>query len=87
MNFFDSDRSTQSPPAWPIVGHAPDFARDKLGFLRRCQENYGDVVQVKIGRPVWLLNDPDDVEHVLAKNSNNYEKSPKLSSPRGRRLS
>ena len=45
------------------------------------------MVRVKIGRPIWLLNDPSDVEHVLVKNAHNYEKSPKLTSPRGRRLS
>jgi len=87
MKLFAPNRLIKSPPAWPIVGHAPYFVRDKLGFLRSCQETYGDTVRVKIGRPVWLLNSPDDIEYVLAKNANNYEKTPKLTSTRGRRLS
>ena len=75
------------PPGYPIVGHLPDFLRDKLGFLSRCAAQYGDVVKLKIGEPTFLLNNPEDIKHVLVINPDNYDKSPRLTSPGGRRLS
>ena len=78
---------TSNPPAWPILGHTHLFIRDKLEFLTRCQQKHGDTLRLKIGEPVWLLNNPADIQHILASNGRNYEKSPKLTSSRGRRLS
>ncbi len=78
---------TDNPPAWPILGHTHLFIRDKLDFLTHCQQKYGDTVRLKIGEPVWLLNKPADIQHILAANGRNYEKSPKLTSSRGRKLS
>jgi cytochrome P450 len=78
---------TNNPPAWPILGHTHLFIRDKLEFLTQCQQKYGDAVRLKIGEPVWLLNKPADIQHILASNGRNYEKSPKLTSSRGRKLS
>lgn len=76
-----------SPRSLPLIGHVPAFLRDKLGFLRRTREQFGDCVKLRIGEPVWLLNDPSDIEHILVTNAYNYEKSPKLTSARGRKLS
>ncbi len=75
------------PPGYPILGNLPDFLRDKLGFLSMSAARYGDVVKLKIGEPTNLLMSPEDIEHVLVKNSRNYEKSPRLTSGRGRQLS
>ena len=75
------------PRGYPVVGHLPDFLRDKLGFLSRCAAEYGDVVKLEIGEPTFLLNNTGDIEHVLVRNSSNYEKSPRLTGKRGRRLS
>jgi cytochrome P450 len=75
------------PPGYPILGDLPDFLRDKLGFLSRCADQYGDVVKLKIGEPTYLLLSPEDIEHVLVKNYRNYEKSPRLTSRKGRQLS
>lgn len=80
-------RRGAAPPSVPLVGHVPAFLSDKLGFLRRTREQYGDTVRLKIGEPVWLINDPADVENILVTSAYNYEKSPKLTSPRGRKLS
>ncbi len=77
----------ESPRSLPILGHVPSFLRDKLGFLRQTRQQFGDGVKLRIGEPVWLLNDPSDIEHILVTNAYNYEKSPKLTSPRGRKLS
>lgn len=78
---------TRERRSFPMVGDVLPFLRDKTGFLRRCHLQFGDQIRLQIGRPVWLLNDPADVGHVLAGNARNYHKSPKLSSDRGRALS
>ena len=74
-------------PGYLILGHLPDFLHDKLGFLSTCAANYGDVVLLKIGEPTFLLNNPDDIKHILVANPENYDKSPRLTSVRGKRLS
>ena len=75
------------PMGYPMLGHLPDFLRDKLGFLSRCTAHYGDVVKLKIGGPTYLLNNPEDIKYVLVTNSGNYDKTPRLISRRGKRLS
>jgi cytochrome P450 len=74
------------PPGLPLVGHAPAFLRDKLGFLTRCFAEHGDVVRLHIGGPTYLVSAPDDVKHVLVSNSDNYEKTTRLTSARSRRF-
>jgi len=78
---------SQSPAAWPLLGHLPAFLNDKLGFLTRCAEQYGDTVPLQIGEPTYLLNDAADIQHVLIDNSANYGKTWRLTSPRGKRFS
>jgi cytochrome P450 len=75
------------PPGYPLIGHVPAFLRDRLGFLSNCAANYGDVVKLKIGEPTFLLNDPSDIRHVLFTGASNYDKTPRLTSARGNRLS
>ncbi len=74
------------PPALPLLGHAPAFLRDKLGFLERCAAKYGDVVRLDIGGATYLLTSPDDIKHVLLSNATNYEKTARLTGARGRRF-
>lgn len=78
---------SKSPTAWPLVGHVPPFLRDKLEFLTRCAEEYGDTVPLRIGEPTFLLNDAADIQHVLIDNSANYTKTWRLTTRRGKRLS
>ncbi len=75
------------PRGYPLLGHLPDFLWDRLGFLSRCAAEYGDVVRLKIGELTFLLNNPDDIKHVLVTNSDNFDKGPRLTSPKGKRLS
>jgi cytochrome P450 len=75
------------PAAYPMVGHVPQFLRDRLGFLSRCAARYGDVVELKIGERTFLLNNAEDVRHVLMTNARNYTKTSRLTSARGKRLS
>jgi hypothetical protein len=43
------------PPKYLILGHLPDFLRDKLGLPSHCAALSGDVVQLRIGEPMMAL--------------------------------
>ena len=63
------------PRAWPLLGNAPAFARDPIGFARSCQETYGDIIQLNLfGVHGYLVLHPSDVEHVLVKKQKLYSK-------------
>jgi len=87
MNTDKAQREATGPRGFPLLGHIPQFLYDRLGFLCRCADQYGDVVKLKIGELTYLLNNPEDIKHVLVTNSENFDKGPRLSSPRGKRLS
>ena len=77
----------RAPRAWPFVGHAPLFLRDKLGLMERLARTGGPVAPVRLGpRRISLLCDPEDIRHVLVANARNYEKTPRLTSDGGRSL-
>jgi cytochrome P450 len=84
MTRHTRDAKPHGPRALPLLGHAPAFLRDKLGFLARSAAEYGDVVRLQIGGPTYLLTNPDDIKHVLVSNSDNYEKTLRLRGARGR---
>ncbi len=64
------------PRGWPVLGVLPAMRHDVLGCLRdACR--YGDLV--RLGNPLfplYLLNHPDLVAHVLQSNADNYTRSP-----------
>ena len=67
--------SPPSPEDTYLVGNLLEYTRDPLLFLTRCSREYGDVVRLRFpGPPVYLLNGPDHVEQVLAKNNRNFVK-------------
>jgi cytochrome P450 len=86
-NFPSPHAPLPGPPGYPVLGHLPAFLSDQLGFLSRCAAAYGAVTQLDIGGPTVLLNHPDDIRHVLIVNPDNYVKSPRMTSARGKRLS
>jgi cytochrome P450 len=58
-----------------LSGSLPDFTRDRLGFLRRCAQDYGDIVAVRFGpRRVFLVFQPDAIEEVLVTQARNFTK-------------
>lgn len=75
-----------SPRALPVVGHAPSFVHDKLGFLLRAAAAAHGPVRLELGGETLLLTDAEDIEHVLLGNQRNYVKTPRLTGRRGRRL-
>src|SRR5918997_3370211 len=64
------------PTGHRLTGNLFDYTRDYLGFLTRCAREYGDIVRLRfVNVPVYLLNHPDYVEHVLVQNNRNSIKS------------
>ena len=59
---------------WPLLGDLPAIRRDPLGLLSRAARA-GDVVRLRLGRDVYLLNHPDHVQRVLHDNHTNYRKN------------
>src|SRR6185295_4808970 len=59
----------------------------QLGFLTRAARDPRRVVELALPGPVLLLKDADDVKHVLETNPSAYEKSERLASEWGRRIS
>ncbi len=73
------------PSAHVLPTWLNDYARDPLRFLMHCASTYGDVVRLpygilgdiikwKRGASGYLINDPQDIKHVLVTNQRNYEK-------------
>lgn len=79
--------STHGPSGYPLLGNLPDFLRNKLNFLLENAQKYGDWVELKLGEPTFLLNNADDIKYILTTNHKNYEKTPRLTSERGRKFS
>ena len=72
--------------AVPLLGHVPAFRRDRLGLLQACAETPGDVVELRIGGPAYLLKRAEDVQHVLVARHEIYPKTVRNIGPRARRI-
>ena len=58
-----------------MLGSLVDARRDPLGFLSRVTADNGDFVQFTLaGVPVYLLNDPEDIEKVLVTEHHRFVK-------------
>lgn len=65
----------------------PAYLRDRLGFLEQAAASAnGEPASVWLGTKVYLLTEPEDLEHVLLRNHGAYGKTRRLTGPRGRRL-
>jgi len=80
-------RPISRPRSWPLIGHLPDFLANKLAFLSRCANEHGGNVRLKLPGPTYLLIEPQDIGYVLETKNDNYTKSLRLVSRRGRWLS
>jgi len=68
-----------SPPLdkfWgKLTGHALSLSKDRLGFMMNLLEEYGEFVELKMGKQTtYLLSSPEGVDYVLRKNAKNYSK-------------
>ena len=61
-----------APPGHPLIGHTLRVARDPFGPITE-RRDYGPVVRRGVvGRTIYQLNDPADIERVLVGNNDNY---------------
>jgi cytochrome P450 len=61
------------PSGRPLIGNLLDYRRDPLEFLTRCVRDYGDFVPIRLGPyDAVVVNDPADIEQVLAETNSNY---------------
>jgi cytochrome P450 len=70
-----------------LLGHLPGFLYDKLGFLERAYATGAAAVPLQLDEPTLLLREPEDIRHVLTTHAARYEKTPRLTSESGRRIS
>jgi cytochrome P450 len=72
-----------APGGHPLVGHVPAYLRDRLAFFAGCADRSGAVIRFRLTRAGYLLNQPEDIRHVLVANHRNYVKSRRLAAGRG----
>jgi cytochrome P450 len=64
------------PRGIPVLGNLLQFGGDQLAFMTQTARSFGDVVGYDFaGWPSVLLNDSDDIEHVLVKDHRNFIKN------------
>ncbi len=55
----------RTPDGHPLVGHLLAFRRDRLELLDACVAAPGDVIELRIRTPAYLLKRAEDVRHVF----------------------
>ncbi|GAC1392590.1 MAG: cytochrome P450 [Ktedonobacteraceae bacterium] len=64
------------PKGEPFIGNAREFVLEPLEYLKRCAQEYGDIMQIRLGTTaLYMLSHPDYIEHVLVTHNNKYKKS------------
>jgi len=64
------------PKGEPFIGNARAFVLEPLEYLKRCAQEYGDIMQIRLGTTaIYMLSHPDHIEHVLVTHNNKYKKS------------
>jgi cytochrome P450 len=54
--------------------------------LTDCYRRYGETTRLRIVTPTFLVNNPDDIHHVLVAHEENYRKSWRVTGRAGRRM-
>jgi cytochrome P450 len=80
-------RKDLPPPSLPLVGHLPWFLLNRLKFLETCARQSADVVRLNLFGETYLLTNADDIKYVLVTNPDNYDKTPRMTSRRGKLVS
>jgi cytochrome P450 len=75
MKAISKSKLPPGPKSKIPLGHLFKFRRDSIGFLRNLADEYGDIVQFKIGPfRIALLNHPDFIKEVLSVQNNKFIK-------------
>lgn len=70
------------PKGQLLMGVMREFNDDTLGFIERCQRDYGDVVHTRfLWVHAYFIYNPDDIETLLTTNARSYRKAASLRSP------
>ncbi|MDB6123950.1 MAG: cytochrome family protein [Pedosphaera sp.] len=87
MPIGSSLHALSGPKGSFLVGNLTQFGRNPLGFLEKCAREHGDLVPVRfLNKTVYILNNPEHIEHVLATNARNFRKTLGYRTPFMRRL-
>jgi len=63
-------------PGLPWIGNLHQYRYDKIGFLHRIRDRYGDLVRFRLGpHTLILVAHPEDVHRVEMKHARNYVKA------------
>ena len=63
------------PRGHRLIGSLINVRRDRLRFVTRATQQYGDLVVFRMGpKRLYLVSHPDYVKHVLCDNHQNYRK-------------
>src|SRR5262245_56420129 len=78
-------RAPDGPRGHWLLGCAKEMHADPLGFYERTWGRFGDYARIRAFPviPVYLLADPEAVEHVLVRNHRNYRKPDFFNGPVG----
>lgn len=64
------------PAGLPFLGSIVAFGRDRLGFLARCQRDFGDIAATSFaGWPTLIVTDMDAIETILVSNHQAFIKN------------
>lgn len=66
--------ASAATPFTPPGNHPRAMRDDSMGFLLECSR-HSSITLLNLDRPTLLVNEPDDIRHVLAKNYLNYPKA------------
>src|SRR3954469_9659515 len=70
-----TDLGAPGPSALDMARAFRSVRADPLAFLSEVSDRYGDTVAFPVpGPPALLVNDPDDVRHVLQTSARNWSK-------------
>lgn len=76
-----------SPKRKFLFGHFSDYSRHPLDFLTKCAREFGDVVYLRMpGAKIFLLNNPHDIENVLAATNTGFINHGGMRVPLSRKL-
>ncbi|MBA0050978.1 cytochrome P450 [Streptomyces sp. AJS327] len=68
-----ASRTVPGPKGVPVLGSLPQWKRSTAEFLLRTQRDYGEISRIRLGpQSVYLVSDPEAVDHVLRGNNGNY---------------
>ncbi|XP_049761698.1 cytochrome P450 1A2-like [Elephas maximus indicus] len=72
-------KSPPGPWGWPLIGHVLTLGRNPHLPLTRLSQQYGDVMQVRIGStPVLVLSGLDTIQQALVQQGDDFKGRPDL---------